>query len=237
MSEASAITYILTSEGEVWSCGDGSCSALGHGDLEDRNVPTRIEALTEHVITRVAAGSAHAVFLAATGAVFTVGLCSGATGHGDGESRTIPARIRIRRHRLLPAAHILHIGAADQLTVLVDATGCVYACGVDRGGEWEEKYATRVMGSLRAKSGTSQPFITGLACGGVMNIHFILKEGTGETYHVAGANNNAQLGQGDRDSSFEWPPIEMGAGITLSRTMYGESDSDELILRYNTAMA
>ena len=38
--------------------------------------------------------------------------------------------------------------AADQLTVLVDANGVVYACGMDRGGEWEVRFLAFPDGSI-----------------------------------------------------------------------------------------
>ena len=44
----------LSVEGEVYSWGDGDFGALGHGDEDERDVPTRIESLSR--IERIAAG-------------------------------------------------------------------------------------------------------------------------------------------------------------------------------------
>ena len=50
--QASALAFFVTSAGLVYSCGDGSSSTLGHGDLDDRATPQCIEALQPHVITQ-----------------------------------------------------------------------------------------------------------------------------------------------------------------------------------------
>jgi len=226
LSEASAVSFFIDALGLVYSCGDGSSAALGHGDTLDRGVPTLIEALTEHVVTHVAAGSAHSAFVTARGDVYTGGLSCPASGHGDAEQRWQPEKLSLRQHGALPVLRVVAVAAADQLSVFVCANGSVYACGMDRGGEWEQKVPVQVPRPLVARGGAA-----GAACGGVLNVHVVLVDAEGRLY-VGGANNNAQLGQGERDSHFEWPPIEAGAGISLSAAHY---DSDEeLLLLYRT---
>ncbi|CAG9311439.1 unnamed protein product [Blepharisma stoltei] len=75
-------TVLLTTEGDIWTMGYGGQlaggiwrkmfsqggGALGHGDLNDKFVPTPIEALKEHDdITQIAAGSYHSLALGSNG--------------------------------------------------------------------------------------------------------------------------------------------------------------------------
>ena len=47
----------------------GASSALGHGDLQPRPSPTKVEALSDHRIVRVACGDYHSVALTSSGAL------------------------------------------------------------------------------------------------------------------------------------------------------------------------
>ena len=57
---------------------------------------------------------------------------------------------------------IVCLGAADQLTVMVDLHGVVHACGTDRGGEWLEMEPVQVKGALSV----NEAKVVGVACGG-----------------------------------------------------------------------
>ncbi|KAL2230088.1 uncharacterized protein LOC105171777 [Sesamum indicum] len=50
---------VLTSRGEVFTWGRGANGRLGHGDAEDRNVPTLIEALRDKHVRNIACGSSY----------------------------------------------------------------------------------------------------------------------------------------------------------------------------------
>ncbi|KAL0323122.1 UNVERIFIED_CONTAM: PH, RCC1 and FYVE domains-containing protein 1 [Sesamum angustifolium] len=49
--------YVLTSRSEVFTWGRGANGRLGHGDLEDQNVPTLVEALKDRLVKSIACGS------------------------------------------------------------------------------------------------------------------------------------------------------------------------------------
>ncbi|XP_078383909.1 uncharacterized protein LOC144666360 isoform X1 [Oculina patagonica] len=65
-------TLMLTTEGQVYSCGSGAKGKLGHGDETDRALPTLIESLWN--IQAIAAGSDHAVALTNRGFLYQWGL-------------------------------------------------------------------------------------------------------------------------------------------------------------------
>lgn len=53
----------LTTEGTVYSWGNGDSGRLGHGDTRSLECPTLIEALLGHTITKIACGSSYRFFL------------------------------------------------------------------------------------------------------------------------------------------------------------------------------
>ncbi|XP_073013101.1 PH, RCC1 and FYVE domains-containing protein 1-like [Typha latifolia] len=48
---------VLTTRNEVFTWGKGANGRLGHGDLEDRNLPTRVEALRDRAVRHIACGA------------------------------------------------------------------------------------------------------------------------------------------------------------------------------------
>ena len=75
----------LTTDGSVWSWGDGDDGKLGHGDEQTQLLPKKIEALAGQRAIAVSAGGRHSLALTDDdGAVFTwgQGRC-GCLGHGE----------------------------------------------------------------------------------------------------------------------------------------------------------
>jgi alpha-tubulin suppressor-like RCC1 family protein len=64
-------TLALTGSGHVYSFGQGTFGALGHGDHANRDNPARIDALWSAGVTQVAAGDNHSVALTVSGEVYT----------------------------------------------------------------------------------------------------------------------------------------------------------------------
>ena len=61
----------LSSNGEVFTWGDDFYGSLGHGGLGGRNVPTKVQYLSEERIVKVACGDKHSAALTSTGKLFT----------------------------------------------------------------------------------------------------------------------------------------------------------------------
>ncbi|XP_015127067.1 probable E3 ubiquitin-protein ligase HERC3 [Diachasma alloeum] len=66
-------SIILADNGDVYSMGMGTRGQLGHGDLEDCDEPTLIEALAGLNITQIAAGGWHNAALTSDGDLYTWG--------------------------------------------------------------------------------------------------------------------------------------------------------------------
>ena len=62
-------TVGLTRQGEVFSWGDNIFGPLGHGDEEDRSVPTKVESLDGLVITKISCGAHHTAALTDKGEI------------------------------------------------------------------------------------------------------------------------------------------------------------------------
>ena len=64
-------TVAINSNGEVFTWGYNGCGQLGHGDKENRNVPTKVESLSGENVVKVSCGTFHTVALTAKGKVLT----------------------------------------------------------------------------------------------------------------------------------------------------------------------
>ncbi len=93
-----AFTAVLTQDGTVLTFGWGANGRLGHGDTDNRLVPTPIaqEDVFGHAVTGLATGGSHTVLVSSGGTVFTFGRGDGGQlGLGDKEDRLRPARIEL----------------------------------------------------------------------------------------------------------------------------------------------
>eukprot|EP00111_Clytia_hemisphaerica_P024307 TCONS_00071687-protein len=65
--------FEMSTSTQVWTFGKNSYGQLGHGDVEDRFVPTLVEKLGCKGIIKVAAGSYHTLLLSSQGKVYSCG--------------------------------------------------------------------------------------------------------------------------------------------------------------------
>ncbi|ETV87117.1 hypothetical protein, variant 1 [Aphanomyces astaci] len=81
----------VTGDGSVYSWGSGSNGKLGHGDEDNRDVPTKIQGLNGKAILDVKAGCEHTTAITTNGEMYTWGHSdSGRLGHGDNITRKLP---------------------------------------------------------------------------------------------------------------------------------------------------
>ena len=85
----------LTTDGAVWSWGDGALGQLGHGDQQNQLLPKKVETLEGWRVVAVSAGSDHSLALTADGASFAWGKGeSGCLGHGeDLSNQLLPKKV------------------------------------------------------------------------------------------------------------------------------------------------
>ncbi|OQR96682.1 hypothetical protein ACHHYP_13804 [Achlya hypogyna] len=84
----------ITKDGSVYSWGSGSNGKLGHGDEDNRDIPTQIANLSGKVVRDVRAGCEHTTAITTAGEMFTWGHSdSGRLGHGDNVTRKLPCYV------------------------------------------------------------------------------------------------------------------------------------------------
>ncbi|KAG8576379.1 hypothetical protein GDO81_009838 [Engystomops pustulosus] len=89
-------TLAFTSEGEVFSWGDGDYGKLGHGNSSTQKYPKLIQGtLQGKVVVCVSAGYRHSAAVTEDGELYTWGEGDfGRLGHGDSNSRNIPTLVK-----------------------------------------------------------------------------------------------------------------------------------------------
>ena len=64
-------TVGLTKNGEVFTCGLNIYGLLGHGDRNERTIPTKVAALAGLVVIKISCGSTHIAALTDKGEILT----------------------------------------------------------------------------------------------------------------------------------------------------------------------
>jgi len=90
----------ITTDGSVWSWGNGGRGKLGHGDQQHQLLPKKIEAFTGQRVVAVSAGSRHSIARIADGSVWSWGQGGwGRLGHGDEQSQLPKSQEALQRER------------------------------------------------------------------------------------------------------------------------------------------
>uniref|UniRef100_A0A1B0AIV8 HECT-type E3 ubiquitin transferase n=1 Tax=Glossina pallidipes TaxID=7398 RepID=A0A1B0AIV8_GLOPL len=117
----------LTTDGEVYSWGEGEDGKLGHGNRMSYDRPKLIEDLTGIGIVDIACGSAHSAAITATGHVLTWGKGRyGRLGHGDSEDQLRPKLVEaLLGYRAIDIA----CGSGDAQTLCITDDDNVWSWG------------------------------------------------------------------------------------------------------------
>lgn len=86
----------LSSDGKVYSWGEGDDGKLGHGNKNGYEHPQIIEALQGKEITDISCGGAHSAAVTVNGEVYTWGRGRyGRLGHGDSDEQIRPKLVQL----------------------------------------------------------------------------------------------------------------------------------------------
>ncbi|XP_022725931.1 PH, RCC1 and FYVE domains-containing protein 1-like [Durio zibethinus] len=198
-------TALVTSGGQLFTFGDGSFGALGHGDHSSTTIPREVETLRGLRTTRVACGVWHTAAVvevvtessesgspgsSSSAKLFTWGDGEkGQLGHGDKECRLFPKCVSA-----LFDDNICQVACGHNLTVALTISGRVYTMGSSAYGQLgsptaDGKVPTRVEGKI------ADSFVEEIACG---SYHVAILTSKTEVY-TWGKGTNGQLGHGDID--------------------------------------
>ena len=197
-------TAAVSSNGTLWTWGDGGGGRLGHADREPRQRPTRLlkELFGGTPAVMVACGDKHTLVTTVSGGVWSCGCGGeGRLGHGDCEERLILTNVQAE---CFGGDKIVYVAAGQAHSAAVGAAGKVYTWGDGSGGRLghddgtmyqEDKLVpTEVVGKTQrnALSGVKVVMVSvGLA-------HTVAVSEGGNLY-VWGAGKYGLLGLGDTD--------------------------------------
>jgi len=193
----------LGAEGEVYSWGDGECGELGHGDVDAKAVPSRIESLSR--IERIAAGQNRtSAAVDEKGRLFTWGRASffdantylrgfRKTSHGpSGLGYELDSEIFFqptpKRVDALSQDRVVGVALGTGFTLTVADASAVFSCGFCRHGSlghgsWESEVLPR---RIQALAETGLRFIA-VAAG---NSHALALTEEGRVYGWGGEEAN-----------------------------------------------
>ncbi|KAG8654096.1 hypothetical protein MANES_05G099900v8 [Manihot esculenta] len=195
-------TAVVTSSGQLFTFGEGTFGALGHGDHNSTSIPREVEALRGLRTTRVACGVWHTAAVvevmaessspgasssSSVGKLFTWGDGDkGHLGHGDKESRLIPECVDA-----LGDENIRQVACGHNLTVALTTTGQVYTMGSASYGQLGSPTATGKLPTI-VEGKIAGSFVEEIACG---SYHVAVL--TSKEVYTWGKGTNGQLGHGD----------------------------------------
>uniref|UniRef100_A0A8W8L1M9 HECT-type E3 ubiquitin transferase n=1 Tax=Magallana gigas TaxID=29159 RepID=A0A8W8L1M9_MAGGI len=117
----------LTTDGKVFSWGEGDDGKLGHFSRWNCDKPRLIEALKSKRVRDIACGSSHSAAITSNGDLYTWGLGEyGRLGHGDNTTQLKPKQVKALAHeRVVQVA----CGSRDAQTLALTDEGKVYSWG------------------------------------------------------------------------------------------------------------
>lgn len=196
-------TAIITSAGQLFTSGDGTFGALGHGDHSSTNIPREVETLKGLRTTRVSCGVWHTAAVvevineseessspSPSGKLFTWGDGDKSQlGHVDREPRLVPECVIA-----LGNENICRVACGHTLTVALTTSGHVYTMGSTAYGQLGSPAADGKV-PARVEDTIADSFVEDIACG---SYHVAVLTSKTEVY-TWGKGLNGQLGHGDND--------------------------------------
>jgi len=126
VSAGGGFALCATTDGAVFSWGDGQKGALGLKDTNTRLVPTLIEGLQGNSVAQVATGSYHGLAVTVDGAMFSWGFNSHSQlGLGDTDNRLLPTLVQGG----LQGEAVAQVSAGFRTTACVTESGAAFAWG------------------------------------------------------------------------------------------------------------
>jgi len=200
-------TAVVASSGQLFTFGDGTFGALGHGDRRSTSVPREVESLIGLIVTKVACGVWHTAAVvevtneaseaevdSSRGQVFTWGDGEkGQLGHGDNDTKLLPECVIS-----LTNENICQVACGHSLTVSRTSRGHVYTMGSTAYGQLgnptaKGNFPERVEGDIVEAS------VEEIACG---SYHVAVLTSKSEIY-TWGKGLNGQLGHGNVENKRE----------------------------------
>ncbi|KAH7283045.1 hypothetical protein KP509_35G058700 [Ceratopteris richardii] len=193
-------TAVITSAGQLFTFGDGTFGALGHGNRASCSFPKEVESLKGLRTVRVACGVWHTaavveVIMAYSennacpaGKLFTWGDADkGRLGHGDKELKSVPTCVAA-----LVDYDFRQVACGHSLTVALTTSGTVFTMGSPAYGQLGDPHATGQY-PLLVEGKLWEVFVEEIACGA----HHVAVLTSKTEVYTWGKGANGRLGHGD----------------------------------------
>ncbi|KAI3454653.1 hypothetical protein Pfo_011316 [Paulownia fortunei] len=190
----------ITSLGQLFTFGDGTFGALGHGDRCCTSVPREVGALKGQKAVRISCGFWHTAAIievhsespscsnSLTGKLFTWGNGDeGQLGHGDKLCQLVPCCIAMPNDR-----NFCQVACGHSITVALTICGQVYTMGSTDCGELRCHGNSHTL-PIRIEGKIKNCFIKEISCG---SHHVVALTSKSEVF-TWGKGRNGQLGHGD----------------------------------------
>lgn len=153
-------TACVSSEGAVYTWGEGSHFQLGHGGRTDETLPRKVQQLEDLkiVATQVAVSADATACVSADGRVWTWGAGTmGQLGHGTLDSSELPHELRFNCSQGQPSdSKVCSIACGQHHMTCVDSAGTMYAWGKGEAGENGSGQLGNVLEPLKLMEGVAQ---------------------------------------------------------------------------------
>ncbi|XP_042475047.1 PH, RCC1 and FYVE domains-containing protein 1-like isoform X2 [Macadamia integrifolia] len=219
-------TAAVTSSGQLFTFGDGTFGALGHGDHSSVSIPREVETLRGLRTMGVACGVWHTAVVVEvmdessgydnsfSGKLFTWGDGDkGRLGHGDYEPRLVPGRVAA-----LAEESFSQVACGHDITVALTSLGRVYTMGSTIYGQLGNPEADgKLPACIDGKVGNC--FVEQITCG---SYHVAILTSKPEVY-TWGKGANGRLGHGDNDDRHKPTLVEALKDKQVKRVACGSN--------------
>ncbi|KAK3011777.1 hypothetical protein RJ639_012560, partial [Escallonia herrerae] len=190
----------VTSAGLLFTFGDGTFGALGHGDRASTSVPREVETLKGLRTLRVSCGVWHtAAVVEVTSEPSSSDSCSsvklftwgdgekGQLGHGDKDPRLFPSSVAV-----LNDTNCCQVVCGHSITIVLTTLGQVYTTGSSDYGQLRNPGSAGML-PICIEGNIRNNFIEQIACG----YHHVAVLSSQSEVYTWGKGANGQLGHGD----------------------------------------
>jgi uncharacterized repeat protein (TIGR02543 family) len=214
-------SFLLDKDGKVYSFGYSEYGQLGHGDTQNKLVPTQIAGISN--IVSISAGTFHTLLLGKDGKVYSFGNGGyGKLGHGNETSFSVPTQIMVAGENNITA-----ITAGASHSLLLGKDGKVYSFGYSGSGELGHGNEDTQL-SPKQIMAVGENNITAMSASGSNSL---LLGKDGKVYSF-GNSGDGKLGLGDGVSNTNIPTQVVVAGDN-NITAIAQGESHTLILDKN----